>query len=116
MGKSKRSIDFYGADTFNSMIQHMNNDWFDDCYEFVYKGEVYQIVRDGGRVDSRYDAKINVYWLSGYVTNNIQDKIYYKDSKSYPGHDIKTVFSKYILFDGVKLYDALMNGDIEWNM
>lgn len=108
-----KDIDFYGYDSYDAMIDRMNGDYGHDCYEFFYKGEFHQILRD---IKGRRRRKITkVVRYSEYITFKNAGQVYEKDAKEYPGHDIRIAFENYVLFDGVKLYDALMNGDIEFN-
>lgn len=108
-----KDVDFYGYDSYDEMINRMNGDYGSDCYEFFYKGEFFQILRDfKGR---KRNEITKVIWWSGYITGPDYDRFYEKDSKEYAGHDICVAFENYVLFDGVKLYDALLNGDIEFN-
>lgn len=108
-----KDIDFYGFDTYDEMIEDMNVTYVKDCYEFLYKGEFFQILRDEGGAGKDRRRTV-VCWMSEYIDNTNLDRVYEKDIQEYEGYDVRAAFENYILFDGVKLYDALMNGDIEF--
>ena len=102
---------FGGFDSYDAFMCYYDNPAHGHCIEFTYKGRFYQIVRDyKGNVCSEENKQTTVYWLSDYPSGDNIDKVFTKAFKRYSGHDLRTVFADYRLFDGMLLKDSLIKG------